>query len=90
MSQTTDKLHALLATIISAEDYAKAVEIAKAEEDQFGTHTDLQHVTRDVMDAINELARTIDRLDGDIDGIVCSVRQRPTMPDHLGFPSIRP
>ena len=90
MSTTKDKLHVLLAEIISAQDYAKAIEIAKAEEDQFGTHTDLQYATRNVDDAINELALAIDRLDGDIDGIVCSVRQRPTMPDHFNFPSIRP
>jgi hypothetical protein len=90
MSTTKDKLHVLLAEIISAQDYAKAIEIAKAEEDQFGTLTDLQYATRNVDDAINELALAIDRLDGDIDGIVCSVRQRPMMPDHLNFPSIRP
>jgi hypothetical protein len=91
MSHTTkEKLHMLLSDIISAEDHAKAIEIAKTEEEQFGTHTDLLHVTRDVMDAINELAQAIDRLDGDVDGIVCSIRQRPMMPDHFNFPSIRP
>ena len=34
MSTTKEKLHMLLADIISAEDYAKAIEIAKTEEDQ--------------------------------------------------------
>lgn len=89
MSHTHEQLLKVLISCVSNEDYLKAENIARAEEAEFGTLTDLRERRDSLLKDLADIADQIDKLDEEVQGINCSRRARATMPDHLGFPTIR-
>lgn len=89
MSHTHKQLLMVLLSSVSNADYLTAENIARKEEADFGTLTDLRQRRDTLLRDLADLAEQIDKLDEEVQGINCSRRARATMPDHLGFPSIR-
>ena len=90
MSQTNDQLLTVLLNAVANEDYLNAENIARKEEHKFGTLTDLRALRDEILVDIASLAWMIDKLDEDVQGILSSRHKAATMPEHLGFPSVRP
>ena len=90
MSQTNDQLLRVLLEAVPNEDYLNAENIARKEEADFGTLADLRALRDEILVDIASLAKMIDRLDEDVQGILSSRRRNAIIPGHLLFPSIRP
>lgn len=89
MSQTNDQLLTVLLNAVPNEDYLNAENIARKEEQDFGTLTDLRALRDEILVDIASLSKMIDRLDEDVQGILSSRRRDAIIPGHLLFPSIR-